>query len=347
MENWRQFALPLTATLEEVIAILEKNQCAVVVDEHSRLLGTVTDRDLRKSLLRHQSLNSPVTACMNREPTTFLNSWDNKQTQEVHQKSGFDQYPIVDESGILCGLHTAAELLNTKLKNPIVLMAGGAGSRLAPLTNHCPKPLLKIGDRPVIETTLRELRQAGFERFWISVNYRSEMIKEHFGDGKRWDVQIKYLSEQEPLGTAGALSLLTEGFAEPVIVMNGDLLTKLNYHQLLRFHNYHQAQITVGVREYDLQVPYGVVDLEGVHIVKLEEKPVHKYFVNAGIYVIEPEMIEQIPNNFFNMTDLLSQSMPEGKVVAFPVHEYWVDIGQFEDFHKATADYDKVFLKGK
>ena len=129
------------------------------------------------------------------------------------------------------------------------------------------------------------------------------MIQEYFGDGKRWDVQIQYLREQKPLGTAGALSLLTEGFAEPVIVMNGDLLTKLNYQQLLAFHNYHQAQITVGVREYDLQVPYGVVDLEGVHIVKLQEKPVHKFFVNAGIYVLEPEMIEQIPSNFFNMTD--------------------------------------------
>ena len=347
MENWRQFVLPLTAILEEAVAILEKNQCAVVVDEHSRLIGTLTDRDVRKSLLRHQSLSSPVTACMNREPTTLLNSWDNKQTREVHQKSGFEQYPIVDESGIMCGLFTVAELLNTKLTNPIVLMAGGIGSRLAPLTNNCPKPLLKIGDRPVIETTLCELRQAGFECFWISVNYRSEMIQEYFGDGKRWDVQIKYLREQEPLGTAGALSLLTEKFTEPVIVMNGDLLTKLNYQQLLAFHNYHQAQITVGVREYDLQVPYGVVDLEGVHIVKLQEKPVQKFFVNAGIYVLEPEMIEKVPSNFFNMTDLLTQSVPEGRVVAFPVHEYWIDIGQFEDFHKATADYDKVFLRGK
>ena len=128
MENWRQFVLPSTATLEEAVAILEKNQCAVVVDEHSRLVGTLTDRDVRKSLLRHQSLSSPVTASMNREPTTLLNSWDNKQTREVHQKSGFEQYPIVDESGIMCGLYTVKELLNTKLKNPIVLM-GGIGSR--------------------------------------------------------------------------------------------------------------------------------------------------------------------------------------------------------------------------
>ena len=140
---------------------------------------------------------------------------------------------------------------------------------------------------------------------------------------------------------------MPERFDEPVIVINGDLLTKLNYEQLLAFHGYHQAQITVGVREYDLQVPYGVVDLEDVNIVSLKEKPVHQFFVNAGIYVLEPEMIEQIPSNFFNMTDLLTNSMSEGEVVAFPVHEYWIDIGQFEDFHKATADYDKVFLRGK
>ena len=281
---------------------------------------------------------------MNKSPTVLYHPLDIVQAREVQQKTGFEQYPIIDELKKICGLFTAEELLQKRINTPVILMAGGVGSRLAPLTDNCPKPLLRIGDRPVLETILIELSNAGFNHIWISVNYRSDMIEDYFGDGKRWNVYIQYLREKEPLGTAGSLKLLTQKYNEPIIVMNGDLLTKLNYHQLLSFHCYHKAQITVGVHEYDFQIPYGVMDLEDIHVINLHEKPVQKYFVNAGIYVLEPQIIQRIPNKFYNMTELLNQIMIDRKVIAFPVHEYWVDVGQYEDFQKANSDYSKIFL---
>ena len=203
-------------------------------------------------------------------------------------------------------------------------MAGGIGSRLSPLTNNCPKPLLHIGEKPILETILIELLNSGFKHFWISVNYRGDMIEEYFGDGSLWNVQIQYLREEEPLGTAGSLRLLPEIFNEPVIVMNGDLLTKLNYQKLLAFHEYHQAQITVGVK-YDLRVPYGVIELEDLFVVDIKEKPIQS-FVNAGIYVLEPHILKMIPDSYFNMTELLNKMMTGKKVVAFSTRildRYW------------------------
>ncbi len=343
MDNWRDYLLPFTATLEDVVTILEQNQCAVIVDGNNRLAGTLTDRDVRSALLKHISLQSPVSQSMNTDPTYLSKPLDISQARDVHHKTGYEQYPIVDDERVVCGIFTAKEILSTKLPNAVILMAGGIGSRLSPLTNNCPKPLLQIGEKPILETILIELLKSGFQRFWISVNYRGDMIEEYFGDGSLWNVQIQYLREEEPLGTAGSLKLLPEIFNEPVIVMNGDLLTKLNYQKLLAFHEYHKAQITVGVREYDLRIPYGVIELEDLFVVDIKEKPIQSFFVNAGIYVLEPHILKMIPDSHFNMTELLSKMMTGKKVVAFPVHEYWIDIGQYDDFKKAKSDYESIF----
>ena len=343
MQNWQQFVIPSTSTILEAIALLELNQCVVVVDDLGCLVGTVTDRDVRKALLQQYRISDPISQITNTSPTSLSYPLQPQAARTILQEKHFEQYPLVDTNNVVCGIYTGQEISALRLDNPVVLMAGGVGSRLAPMTDNCPKPLLPIGNRPILETQLIELIQAGFEQFWISVNYRAEMIEEYFGNGEKWGVQIQYLREKKALGTAGALSLISEVPAVPILVMNGDLLTKVNYPKLLEFHEFHQMEMTIGVREYDMQVPYGVVHLEGLHVAQLEEKPVQRFFVNAGIYVLEPELIEKIPQSEFNMTDLLDQLIPRRKVGAFPIHEYWIDIGQSADFQKAQLEYSTIF----
>ncbi len=346
MKNWHNYLLSTKATIRDAIAVLEKNQCSVIVDSEGKILGTVTDRDIRKALLRKTSLDSSVCGIMNKSPTTLTFPLEPSEIRRKLSKKGFEQFPVVDSEQKVVGLHTNRELQNVKFPNLVVLMAGGLGSRLSPLTETCPKPLLKVGHRPVLETIIENFREHGFYRFLISVNFQSEMIENYFQDGRQWGASIEYLREKEALGTAGGLSLLNEPVEQPLIVMNGDLLTKLNFRRLLEFHEHHDALITMCVREYDFQVPYGVVKLDGSYASTLEEKPVHRFFVNAGVYVISPEILTSIPKNqFYNMTDVISPLLEQKKVASFPIHEYWIDIGEIEDFQQADGEYETVFGK--
>jgi dTDP-glucose pyrophosphorylase len=344
MKNWRDYLLTEEAKIRDAIVVLENNQCSVIVDAEEHILGTITDRDIRKALLKQVSLDSSICEVMNKSPTTLSFPLE---AAEIRQKIGemsFEQFPVVDSQQKVVGLHTNQELMQVRLPNTVVLMAGGFGSRLAPLTKECPKPLLKVGDQPVLETIIKGFIEHGFQRFVISVNYQSEMIENYFQDGRQWGVSIDYLREKEALGTAGALSLLNESLGHPIIVMNGDLLTKLNFRSLLEFHQDHDALITMCVREYDFQVPYGVVEINGSFATALDEKPLHKFFVNAGVYVINPEVLTSIPENtFHNMTDVISPLLEKKNVVSFPIHEYWIDIGNLENYHKARGDYEEVF----
>jgi NDP-sugar pyrophosphorylase family protein len=242
------------------------------------------------------------------------------------------------------------ELLDYLLEAPerenwVVLMAGGLGTRLAPLTDNCPKPLLKVGNKPILETIIENFISHGFKRFYLSVNYKAEMIEEYFGDGSRWGAEIRYLREDKKMGTAGALGLIPEPLTQPFLVMNGDLLTKVNFSQLLNFHQEQNAHATMCVREYDFQVPYGVVSVDKHRIKSIEEKPVHRFFVNAGIYVLDPEAVSLIPADMpYDMTSLFEQmTANEREVIAFPVREYWLDIGHRDDFERAAGDFARIF----
>ena len=346
MKNWRNFLLSSAATIREAVAILETNQCAVIVDSEMCLMGTVTDRDVRKALLLHYSLEASICEILNPHPTTMPFPLEPLTIKKILNKVSFEQFPLIDSEQKVVGLHTEKELSHVRLPNCVVLMAGGLGSRLTPLTETCPKPLLKVGDQPVLETIIEGFIKHGFQRFLISVNYQSKMIENYFQDGRQWGVSIDYLREKESLGTAGSLGLLNEPQEHPLIVMNGDLLTKLNYRSLLEYHEHHNVLVTMGVREYDFQVPYGVVKLEGEYVSVLEEKPVQSFFVNAGVYVLNPDVLTSIPKNkFFNMTDVISPLLRQKKVVSFPIHEYWIDIGKIEDFQQAHGEYEAVFGK--
>ena len=222
-------------------------------------------------------------------------------------------------------------------------MAGGIGSRLKPMTDECPKPLLKVGNKPILENIIENFIENDFTRFYVSVNYMSAMVEEYFGDGSKWGVEIKYLYEDKKLGTAGAVSLIKEKHSEPIFVMNGDLLTKVNFQQMLDFHIEHKADVTIGIREFDFQVPYGVVKRDDYRFVDIVEKPVQKLFINAGIYVLNPELLEMMPeNSFYEMPNLLKYFKDQNKdIIVFPVREYWLDIGHIDDYKQAN-EYIKI-----
>lgn len=320
-------------------------QIGLVVDPEGKLLGTVTDGDIRRGLLRGTSLGAPVEQVMHRSPLVAGLS-DSALTRRNKMRSRrLRHLPILDEQGRIIGLDLLEDLERSYRDNWVVLMAGGRGVRLRPLTDDRPKPLLEVGGRPILETILASFVNHGFWRFFIAINYRGEQIVEHFGDGSRWGVEISYLREEQQLGTAGALRLLPERPSRPVVAMNGDLLTSVNLGQMIEFHERECPWATMAVRQYDFQIPYGVVRVDSHRLVGFDEKPVLNYFVNAGIYILDPQVIDLLPpNQPFDMPSLFQATTARGQqALVFPIREYWTDIGQLDDFKRAQEDYPRVF----
>lgn len=348
MERWKQTLLRPSATIREALERIDAVgiQVALVVDEDGRLLGTVTDGDVRRAILRGTSMEDPVGRVMNENPTTARTQDDRETLLALMRQRRLHQIPVLDARWRVVGLEVLDDLLSPEPKtNPVVLMAGGLGTRLRPMTDDCPKPLLCVGSKPILETIIEAFIEHGFGHFYVSVNYKAEMIEAHFGDGNRWGIEIEYLREEERLGTAGALSLLPGSPREPVFVMNGDLITRLNFGHLLDFHTTHDSMATMCVREYEMQVPYGVIRTQSHRIIDIHEKPTERYLVNAGVYILQPEALSLIPRSrFFDMPDLFKALMDQGQETAvFPIREYWMDIGQPADFHKANGHFDEIF----
>ncbi|NQV83560.1 MAG: CBS domain-containing protein [Rhodospirillales bacterium] len=342
---WKKTLIPLDATIRDVVETINSSgfEIGLVVDKNERLLGTITDGDVRRGLLQGLGMEAPAGQLMNETPLTAHSDSDPAGLLAKMNADLVRQIPLVDEERTVIGLAHIRDLTPPveSRENWVVLMAGGLGERLMPLTEDTPKPLLNVGDKPLLQTILESFIKQNFRRFYISVNYRADAIKDHFGDGSKWDAEIRYLEEDEKLGTAGALRLIPEPPAEPLIVMNGDLITKINFQDLLDYHDQQGSQATMCVREYDFQVPFGVVDLHGNLIRAIDEKPIHRFFVNAGIYVLDPGLIDFIPeSNRYDMTELFEAAINQGKVVtAFPVHEYWLDVGRMDDLNRAKMDF--------
>lgn len=322
----------------------------LVTDSKDKLLGVVVDSDIRKALLRGRGLNAPLSMVMNPRPTTLPAGSSRDQIASFLRVQPRNSIPLVDARGRVRGVIQMADYLALPedLPNWVVLMVGGEGRRLAPLTHERPKPLLPVGDKPILETIFEQFVTAGFRNFILAVNHKAEQILEHFGNGRRIGVNIRYLRERRALGTAGPLSLITRTFREPLIVMNGDLLTKIDFKALLDFHTEEKNHATVCVREYEFQVPYGVIEMEDSSMTRITEKPVHRFFVNAGIYVLDPRALSLIPKGRpFSMPDLLEKvhRRNRGSVGCFPIREYWLDIGQLQDYRRAQAEFGKVFNK--
>lgn len=346
MNDWKQTIVSPQTSLRDTIACIDRStfQVALVQNNENMLVGIVTDGDIRRAILRGLDLSIEIKEVMNANPKTAHESATSEELLRLMKKEALHHLPLVNDDGFLVSLITLDELVGSIEKsNPVVIMAGGLGRRLYPLTEKTPKPMLLVGGKPILETILESLVSAGFNKFYIAVNFKAEKIKDHFGDGTKWGIDIEYIHENIRLGTAGALSLLPDLPSEPIIVMNGDILTNVSYDGLLQFHNQNRAVATMAVRKYDFEVPYGVVNLEGSTIKGIEEKPVQNFFVNAGIYVLSPEVLSHVPaNEFYDMPTLFEKLIANDnkRVSAYPLREYWLDIGISDEFDKAQREWN-------
>ena len=348
MKNYKNILLSPTSTIKEALEVIDRGaiRIALVVDKNSKLIGTLTDGDIRRGLLKNLSLDDSIETIIFRNPTVCYIEDSKDHILDVATSNEVYQMPIIDKNGILIDIKDVNELLKPSLKtNRVVLMAGGLGTRLRPLTEHTPKPMLKVGNRPILETIIMNFKKYGFTNIIISVSYKSEIIEEYFKDGSDLGVTIEYIHEEKRMGTAGALSLIKDKLDEPFFVMNGDLLTNINFENMMEYHISHNAIATMGVREYDFQVPYGVVNVDDVDILSIEEKPTQSFFVSGGVYILDSKALKFIPNNeFYDMPTLFEILIKnKEKSISFPIREYWLDIGRVEEFEKANNEYKEVF----
>jgi dTDP-glucose pyrophosphorylase len=348
MNDFTRILLSPRATIRQAIEIIDSGamKIALVADENHKLLGTLTDGDVRRAILTGKGLEESIESIYYRTPTTCGVNDSKEKILQLAVAHKLYQIPVIDTDGKIVGIAEVDELLKpTYRANKVVIMAGGLGTRLSPLTDTMPKPMLHVGNKPILETIIENFSKYGYTDIILCVSYKSHIIEEHFGDGTAFGVKIEYVHESKRMGTAGALSLVRDRLTEPFFVMNGDLLTNINFEHMHDYHTSHNAVATMAVREYDFQVPYGVVSVNDGRISSIEEKPIHKFFVSAGIYMLSPQTLVHIPDNeFFDMPTLFEILVNQGKgAVSFPIREYWLDIGRMGDYEKANSEYNGVF----
>jgi len=319
----------------------------IVVDKENKIIGTITDGDIRRAVIRGENLENSILSILGKKgdiyikPITAQIGTDIDTLQKIMNSNVIKQIPLIDSEGHLVDLVTMEDLL-PKIKKEYfgVIMAGGFGKRLGPLTNNFPKPMLKVGEKPLLELIVKQFEKAEIKTIYITTYFQSEKIIEYFGNGENFGVTIKYVEEKIPLGTAGALNLLPK-INCPLIIINGDILSNLDFKAMALFHESKEADITVATREHIVDLPYGVFEIDHNQITALKEKPTIKNYINAGIYVIQPHLIKKVPNDCkYDMTDLNQEVINSGgRVVGFPILEYWIDIGYDNDYHQANEDY--------
>jgi dTDP-glucose pyrophosphorylase len=338
------------STVADAIAAIDRGgrvSMALVVDKQRRIINTLTDGDVRRGLLAGLGLDAPVSKLFEikartpyPEPITARVGTDIATLMQIFQDRCIRQLPLLNKRGAVVDIVIWSDFQRLA-EQPFraLVMAGGKGARLRPLTDSMPKPMLPVGGRPVLERIVEQLRGVGVRRIHVATHYQADKIVEHFGDGESFGVDIQYVKEETPLGTGGALGLMDTP-DEPVLVINGDILTQVDFRSMFAFHQDQRAEMTVAVRRYDMQVPYGVVECDGVNIRALREKPQLSFFVNAGIYLLEPSVFALVqPQERMDITDLVSRLMAAGRpVVSYPICEYWLDMGQHQDYQKAQED---------
>ena len=345
MKNFKPSFISTQYSLRQVITAIDQGaaQIALVVDAEQKLIGTITDGDIRRGLLRGLTLESLAEQVMHRKFCFVREEVEEQEVLAMMRQEALHQIPVLDSQGRVVRLFLLEDLLQqTALPNTVVIMAGGEGKRLRPLTKNCPKPMLPVQGKPMLEILLERCKAAGLDQFYFAVNYLKQQIIDYFEDGSRWEVNIRYLKETQPLGTAGALSLLPEIPEDPLLVLNGDVLTQVPFPALLRFHQEHQAVATVCVREHETVIPYGVVRTEGTRMVALEEKPTLTNYVNAGVYVLSPQVWTHLNREeACDMPELLESLQQSNQPIhVFPIHEYWLDVGHLETLERAHQEWN-------
>jgi dTDP-glucose pyrophosphorylase len=314
---------------------------SLVTDHQGKLVGIVADGDIRRGLLAGKGLDDSVADVMNTSFASASSSSSAAELAVLAKSREISHVPLVDDTGRVAGLFLdKVDGGMRSLPNTVVVMAGGMGMRLRPITETTPKPMVSVAGKPMVQHTIEALRAEGFKNFVLSLNYLGEQIEGYFGDGSAFGVNIRYVTEHEPLGTAGALSLLEENFSDPVVVVNGDVLVSAKISDVLEYHNTHNAEITVGVKVLDTQIPFGVVEVSGSRITAITEKPVYRDFVNAGVYVLAPHIVAGLERGVrVDMPDIVVGAIGRGAVVAFPLHETWIDMGRPEDLRRAEDEH--------
>lgn len=344
-DRLKQVVVSPSLPIADAIRVMDRAGLGVLLlcDAQGHLVGILTDGDVRRAILRNVPMNAACEAVAGRNPVTApvgIGRREALHSMDQGQPNGVNQLPLLDTQGRVKGLILRTDLASEDtLGLEAVVMAGGVGSRLRPLTEHLPKPMLPVGDKPILQHIVEQLRDVGIRRIHIATHYREDKIRGHFGDGKKFGVDIQYVREDRPLGTAGSLGLV-ERTRAPMLIMNGDILTDVNFRAMLDFHRENRAALTVAVRKYDVGIPYGVVECEGCEVKRIAEKPTHQFLVNAGIYLLEPvELGDMLEGTRVDMTDVIERLIARGrKVVSFPVMEYWLDVGRPADYEKAQED---------
>jgi len=348
MKDIKKIVISSTATIKEAMQKIDDGalKIALVADDNLKLLGTISDGDIRRAILNGISIEENITNIYN---TNAIRAYIDTPKDELRRLSKHHhilRIPIVDKNEKLLYMELVEDLSMPSTKpNKVILMVGGLGTRLRPLTENTPKPMLHVGGKPILETIIERFASYGYVDIVMCIGYKSHVIQDYFGDGSEFGVSIEYVLEDKRMGTAGALSLLDRKLREPFFVMNGDLLTNVNFEHLCDYHTKHKAKATMCVREYDFQVPFGVVNLNDHDITSIEEKPVHSFFVSAGIYMLDPDCIDMIPKDeYYDMPTLFEKMIEKhDKIISFPLREYWLDIGRLDEYEKANKEYDRVF----
>ena len=347
MTAWEKALIGPQATFRDALKSIDATGkgMTLIVDADRRLLGVLSDGDLRRALIRGAGLEDAAITGANREPLCIDQGQDRAAILLMLRAHSLRQLPVLDADRRVVGLSTISDFLNIPVRsNPVVIMAGGKGERLAELTRETPKPMLKVGPRPILDTIVGNLAGQGFRQFWLAVNYKADQIEGHFGDGAALGLDVRYLREEKPLGTCGALALMPPP-RDPFVVTNGDVLTKIDYGHVLDSHVEAGADATVVVRDYQMQVPFGVVSADEGRILRIDEKPMQSYTISAGAYVLSPTALDLIPRDaYHDMPTLIADMIARGmRVRQQPAEGYWMDIGRPPDYAQANADFGSVF----
>ena len=343
MIEGQHFYLKASNSVLDVINNIEDSeyQICFIVDDSDSLIGSITDGDIRRGLIEGHSIDSNASQIMNSNPISILSTQSEREAQTIMTANQIKQLPVINKENQLIGLYLMDQILNLAPKdNQILIMAGGFGKRMMPLTENLPKPMLEVAGKPILEHIILNAKSQGFRKFVIAIHHLGNVITDHFGDGSNFDISIQYIHEKEPLGTAGALSLIDPQPQLPFIVTNGDIMTDVNYSNLLHFHESNQSEATMTIKKYELQNPYGVVNTKGLEIISFEEKPIQISYVNAGIYAINPASLKYLKlNEPCDMPDFFERlKLNKHLITAYPIHETWADVGRPIDLSNANKE---------
>ncbi len=331
------------SSIEEALKIVgkERVRLGIIVDKKDKFLGVISDSNIRKALIKGKNLQSKIKDIYTKNPITIKENTSKNELLKLSAKTDIYDFPVLNDKKEIISIKSISSLLNRQVNsNFVIIMAGGLGTRLKELTKDTPKPMLKVGKKPILESIVQRLKEQNFENFIFCVNYKKQIIEDYFKKGKDFGVKISYIKERKKLGTAGALSLIKQDFKESFIVMNADILTELDFNELLKAHKDSKALMSVCVRKFEQQIPFGVIEQNKGFITNITEKPVQKFLVSAGIYVCEPEILELLnKNEYLDMPELIKLAMQKGRVNTYLIHDYWIDIGRLDEFVKANEDF--------